>query len=448
MSITSSLNAGVSGLSANATRLASISDNIANASTFGYRRADTDFDALVIGSGSARYTAGGVKATTTRLVDTGGALVGTSNPLDLAVTGGGLLPVRDYGDATGGNPSLLLTPTGAFRRDAEGYITTDNGLVLLGWPANSDGSIPNYPRDTASDLVPIRIEATQRAANPTTTISVAANLPSRATTAGANGEPYSLTAEYFGNLGNSEKLTLAFTPTVPANGASNAWTLTIRDSAQNNAVVGTYNVTFATGAATGGTLASVTMVTGSAYNAATGTIPVTVAGGTISLSLGRIGQPAGLTQLDTQFSIIGVERNGSPPGSFTGLEVDKAGFLIASYDTGFTRKLYQIPLVAVPNQNGLAAAGRQAFSVTNDSGPFLLWPPGTGPTGTIAGYSREGSATDTAAELTALIQTQRAYTSNAKVITTVALSLALPTALPVEISVCTLARPLLIVFMV
>ena len=190
------------------------------------------------------------------------------------------------------------------------------------------------------------------------------------------------------------------------------------------------------------------MVTAGAYNAATGTIPVTVAGGTISLSLGRIGQPAGLTQLDTQFSIIGVERNGSPPGSFTGLEVDKAGFLIASYDTGFTRKLYQIPLVAVPNQNGLAAAGRQAFSVTNDSGPFLLWPPGTGPTGTIAGYSREGSATDTAAELTALIQTQRAYTSNAKVITTVALSLALPTALPVEISVCTLARPLLIVFMV
>ena len=44
----SSLNAGVSGLSANASRLASISDNIANASTYGYRRAETEFKSLYI----------------------------------------------------------------------------------------------------------------------------------------------------------------------------------------------------------------------------------------------------------------------------------------------------------------------------------------------------------------------------------------------------------------
>ena len=47
MSLSSSLNAGVSGLSVNATRLAVISDNIANSSTNGYRRADTDFASLV-----------------------------------------------------------------------------------------------------------------------------------------------------------------------------------------------------------------------------------------------------------------------------------------------------------------------------------------------------------------------------------------------------------------
>ena len=44
---------------------------------------------------------------------------------------------------------------------------------------------------------------------------------------------------------------------------------------------------------------------------------------------------------------------------------------------------------------------------------------GFGPTGSIQGYSREGSKTDVAAELTSLIQTQRAYSSNAKVIQTV-----------------------------
>ncbi len=49
MTISSSLNAGVAGLSANATRLATISDNIANSGTYGYKRANTEFESFVIG---------------------------------------------------------------------------------------------------------------------------------------------------------------------------------------------------------------------------------------------------------------------------------------------------------------------------------------------------------------------------------------------------------------
>ena len=48
MTISSSLNAGVAGLAANASRLASISDNIANSSTYGYRRVETDFHSMVL----------------------------------------------------------------------------------------------------------------------------------------------------------------------------------------------------------------------------------------------------------------------------------------------------------------------------------------------------------------------------------------------------------------
>ena len=48
MSISSSLNAGVAGLAANATRLAGISDNIANSGTYGYKRVNTDFESMVI----------------------------------------------------------------------------------------------------------------------------------------------------------------------------------------------------------------------------------------------------------------------------------------------------------------------------------------------------------------------------------------------------------------
>jgi flagellar hook protein FlgE len=64
MTISSSLNASVAGLNVNASRLATISDNIANSSTFGYKRAVADFHSLVIHQGAGSYSAGGVRVTT------------------------------------------------------------------------------------------------------------------------------------------------------------------------------------------------------------------------------------------------------------------------------------------------------------------------------------------------------------------------------------------------
>ena len=93
MTISSSLNASVAGLAANATRLAAISDNIANSSTYGYKRAVTDFHSMVIETGTGTYSAGGVRTTNTRLIDQRGALVSTSSATDLAVRGRGMLPV-------------------------------------------------------------------------------------------------------------------------------------------------------------------------------------------------------------------------------------------------------------------------------------------------------------------------------------------------------------------
>jgi flagellar hook protein FlgE len=422
MTISSSLNAGVAGLNANATRLASISDNIANSGTYGYKRASTEFSSMVISStrGAGLYSAGGVRAATTRLIDERGALSGTSNALDLAVSGRGMLPVVPSTslDSPGDKP-MMMTRTGAFRPDANGVLRTETGLVLLGWPADADGSIPTFPRDTIAGLQPVIINANQKAGDPTTVMNLGVNLPATQTSAGAAGTPLPLSVEYFGNLGTSETLDITFTPTVPATGSSNSWTMEVRDSAQGGALIGEYTMVFDDSRGAGGRLASVTTVSGGAYNATDGTIALTVAGGPLEMTIGRAGDPNGMTQLSDSFSPTSITKDGSPVGNLTAVEVDENGYLTATYDTGFIRRIFQIPMIDVPNPNGLTALNNQTFQVSPQSGSFFLWDAGSGPTGSIVGYAREGSTTDVAAELTSLIQTQRAYSSNAKVIQTV-----------------------------
>ena len=130
MTISSSLNAGVAGLSANATRLAAISDNIANSATYGYKRVEADFQSLVISSNGGSYSAGGVRSSTQRLIDERGSLVSTSNPTDLAVRGRGMLPVAlaSQVEVGNGDAQMLLTTTGSFRTDAEGRLV---GIEVL-----------------------------------------------------------------------------------------------------------------------------------------------------------------------------------------------------------------------------------------------------------------------------------------------------------------------------
>lgn len=423
MSISSSLNAGVAGLAANATRLATISDNIANSGTYGYKRADADFESMVIqqSRGAGVYSAGGVRAVSSRQIDERGTLVSTANALDLAIAGRGMFPVTEAVslDSIMGERPMMMTTTGAFRADASGVLRTQTGLVLLGWPANADGSIPVMPRDTMAGLQPVVVNANQTAGDPTTEMKLGVNLPATATMAGAPGDVLPLSIEYFGNLGTSDSLAITFTPTVPASGSSNAWTMQVRDSAQGNAVIGEYALVFDATRGSGGTLASVTPISGGAYDPAAGTIALTVAGGPLSMTIGRLGDPNGLTQLSDSFAPSAITKNGSPVGNLTAVEVDEQGSVIATYDSGFTRRIYQIPVVDVPNPNGLIALDNQAYKISPTSGSFFLWDAGDGPTGAVVGYAREGSATDVAAELTALIQTQRAYSSNAKVIQTV-----------------------------
>ncbi len=143
-----------------------------------------------------------------------------------------------------------------------------------------------------------------------------------------------------------------------------------------------------------------TTVTGDDYDLATGTIPLTVGGGSIALNIGAIGASGGMTQLSEQFAPIGKATNGTPVARLVSVEVDDNGMLHANYDQGFAKVIYQIPVVDVPNPNGLTSASNQTYQVSAESGPFYLWNSGDGPTGKLIGYSQEQSTTDVTQELT------------------------------------------------
>lgn len=134
MGISSSLNAGVMGLAVNAVKLGTISDNIANSQTYGYKRAESEFADMVLRQTSGDYSAGGVRAMTYRDAGAQGSLVTTANATDISISGRGMLPVTDVGgvNASPNDRSLMLSSTGSFFTDEQGYLRTLSGLYLLG----------------------------------------------------------------------------------------------------------------------------------------------------------------------------------------------------------------------------------------------------------------------------------------------------------------------------
>lgn len=424
MTLSSSLNAGVAGLNVNSSRLGAISDNIANSQTNGYKRAETEFSSLVVTeSGGGQYTAGGVRSSTFREVDQRGGLITSNNPTDLAVGGRGLLPVTPIAsiDNVDGDLPLQFVSTGSFRPDDDGVLRTQSGLVLLGWPANRDGTVPEFPRESAAGLEPVQFATGSLSGAPTTRITLGVNLPANLTQAGQPGAPVPLSVEYFDNVSASQNLAFTFTPVVPASGSSNEWTIEISDSqtdpAQNP--VASFTAAFDQTTALGGTLASVSNLGGATFDAATGMLEITTAGGPIEIELGVIGESTPLTQLSAEFGPTGITKNGAAVGSLQSVDVDENGFVKGVFEGGVVRTLYQIPIADFANLNGLAAADGQAFLASPDSGSLFFWDAGDGPTGGVVNFAQESSNADLAEELTSLIETQRAYSSNATVIRTV-----------------------------
>jgi flagellar hook protein FlgE len=433
MSIYTALRAGVSGLTANSSALAVISDNIANVNTVGYKRSGVDFSALVNAqNANTTYNAGGVLPLVRQQVSLQGSLEQSRSTTDLAISGDGFFIVSPSNQQLSNGGSVLFSRAGSFTIDADGYMVNAQGLFLQGWPVGADGSVTSSPT-SLSAIEPVNISGVGGLAEPTENVGLNANLNSGQTDyAGAQGAydvgdlatgtitpHFESSLEIFDSLGAPRTIAFGFLKTGPNQWRVEAYArpnTNITGGALNGGVLAAGILTFNTD----GTVASVAgHGTASTVQSIAATFNIDWAAST-----GAADQPValdlatGMTQFANSFGVTSVTADGVPPGDLVGLVLEGDGFLTAQFSNGRARALYQIPLATFLNPNGLKADVGGAFRTTLESGLYNINASNAGGAGRIVSGALEASNVDLAAEFTNLITTQRAYSASSRIITT------------------------------
>lgn len=113
-----------------------------------------------------------------------------------------------------------------------------------------------------------------------------------------------------------------------------------------------------------------------------------------------------------------VQSDGQAAGTLLKLEVDPQGFIIGTFDSGETRKLYQVPIAIFANVNGLVAGANGTFEISRESGELLLKQAGVGGAGRTLGGVLEASNVDTTEELLKVQELSNTIRANARVAAT------------------------------
>ncbi len=409
MSITSALQIGVSGLQANSSRVQNISSNIANANTVGYRRTFAEFVTQNTGS-----TQAGVLTDVRADISANGNIMGTGRSTDLAVQGDGFFVVsRNPNDPVESN--YYMTRAGSFTPDQDGNLRNSAGYFLSGFPTDATGATGSVSSTSFTDLSTVNVASYQVQGTPSTRVGVSGNVPAQETGPGTTGTAFESTLRYVNQLGGSDALNLSWTPGATAN----EWTVSITDEAGIN--YGDATVNFTDSGVNAGSPGSYTPGT-LPIDPATGVVTLSIANGgtpqTLEIDFGAPGTFAGMTQFSGDYTPPAFADDGTETGSLERAEMSDSGILYGVFDNGQRRALFQVPLANVANPDQMRAIDGNAYIATRDSGAVSLGNPMLNGLGSINSGALEGSNVDIAQELTDLIQTQRAYSSSAKIITT------------------------------
>lgn len=404
MSLYGMMRTSVSGMNSQAERLSTVADNIANASTIGYKKTTIEFNTHVLQSESGTYNSGSVNTTSRSFIGEQGPLRSTTSNTDLAIDGDGFFIVE-----TGGG-DYFLTRAGAFVLNSTGDLVNSSGGSLMGYDLTTTSGAP--VANGFGGLVPINIGGTELSAVPTTQAEMVPNLPSNsvAITAGSLPSDNSVNSEYHGktsllmydSLGNEKLVDVYYAKT-----ADDTWEATV----YNNADSTNAGFPYSSAALATSTLVfdpSTGFIAGGVAPVTTFTLPN---GAAVELDM------TGISQLGSDYTVT-AKANGSAPASIERIEIGEDGIVAGVFQNGYTSPLFQLALADVPSADNLRAEPGNNYSITLESGDVLVGLAQSSSFGEIVSGALEESNVDMATELTIMIESQRSYTANSKVFQT------------------------------
>jgi flagellar hook protein FlgE len=401
-------NSAISGLRAATNDLSVVSNNVANASTTGFKSSRALFaDMCAANSGPSNAVGMGVKLAGTNQLFNQGSLNVTNNILDLAIDGQGFFGVNEGG-------TLSYTRAGAFGTDRNGYIVNMAGQRLRGYLANQAGGV-------TSQLGDLRIDTSNMPPSATLSGSASLNLDAGSVApalawpatpfafgdAGPSPETYNSSSSLtiHDSLGNPHTLSLYF-----ARGAGNTWDVhTLVDGVT-------------VGATPAGTLqfdANGVVDPATAQLNLTGWQPLDAGGAPNGAAAQNFTfSLADATQFGSPFTVHALDQDGYAAGEFSRIGIDASGVITSYFSNGQSKALGQVALYNFANPQGLQQLGDSAWAETPNSGPGIVGMPETGALGAVQAGALEESNVDVTAELVHLILAQRNYQANAKTIQT------------------------------
>jgi flagellar hook protein FlgE len=392
---------GLSGLNSASAALDVVGNNIANATTVGFKSSSPHFSdvyAASLGGGGGSQVGIGVSMSAVQQQFTQGNITATNNPLDLSINGNGFFRIST-------DNTITYTRNGQFHLNNAGYIVNDKEQRLTGYPVDTNGNVvASSPIELQLSSAQIPPRATSNALSGN--MEAVINLDSRDSNPAvgpfnaANPLTYNFSTgmSVYDTLGVAHTLTTYYVRT-----GAGAWTVNATMDGGASQVLG--NLTFNTsGALTSGptyAAPSFALTTGAVTPWSPGTIDFT-----------------GSTQYGTDSGVDKLTQGGYTAGSLSGMSVGNDGVILGRYSNGQSRNLGQVVLAKFSAPTGLVNLGANQWAETSVSGPALVGAPGSSGLGVMNSSSIEESNVDLTAQLVSMITNQRNYQASAQTIKT------------------------------